>query len=70
MLRLRRLPAWAQRALSDRAEENVIRTLFYLLKETNLTYKDLCEMPVPAIFMLADELEAHAKREERAMRKK
>jgi hypothetical protein len=44
--------------------------LFYLMKEVGISYKELLEMPMPAIFQLIEELNEHAKREEKAAKRK
>lgn len=51
-------------------KDSTVTNLFYLMKELHLSYSDIKDMPVPAILMLMEELEAHAKREEAAMKKK
>jgi hypothetical protein len=46
------------------------RNLFYLMKEVGVSYNDLCEMPIPAILILLEELNSHVERENKAMKKK
>lgn len=47
----------------------VTTALFYLMKELNMSYSDIYEMPVPAIFVLLEELKDHSEREEKAHKK-
>lgn len=64
------IPSWVQRINeSKKKEDEIFKLFFYLMKELNLSYRDLCEMPVPAIIEIADQLVRHAKEEQKAMKK-
>lgn len=56
--------------LSDTPEKTLVTNFFYLMKELGLSYDDLCNIPVPTLFLLMEELNSHSKREERALKKK
>jgi len=66
----------------DRIERNLTRgkpltgreiftqTLFILSKEANMPPSDVVKMPSPLVFDLLEELSKHAKKQEKALKKK
>lgn len=67
---MQKIPDWVIDKLSPSNEKTLVTNMFYLMKELHVSYDELCEMPVPAIMMLLNELSEHGKREEKAMKKK
>jgi hypothetical protein len=62
------LPEWVRK--NDKSEASGITRVFSILMvKRNLTYKDILDLPIPAIFCLLEDIEKEAKEEERQMKK-
>jgi len=62
------LPKKIRQASSD-DEKNAISAIYFLMKELNMQYTEVLDLPLPAFFMLLAEAEKEAKRIKRQMRK-
>lgn len=51
-------------------EKKVTKTIFYLMKELNVSYKDVMDMPIPAFMFLVQHLKENSEEEKRSMKRK
>jgi hypothetical protein len=63
------IPHWVLDQFGETNERKLLQGMFFLMKEANISYNELCEMPVPAIFMLMKELSELSRKERDAQRR-